>query len=153
VPERPALAYDDRAVKRAHRRVYEAAGTGVVHGLVVRAKRTAGKAWQFATVVLSVEEHTALEERRKPIDAAVEEELGRLAEVPGLQWIWFGRRGRNQPSELVIKHDGVELRPPTGVLAAIMAKADDLYRAVGLEPIVLKWVLEDDEVDFMEHFE
>lgn len=152
-PAKPFIAHDEHAITELHWRVHRAS-EGTLYAIVIHAKCSNEGVWKLRTKLVSVAEHDALVQARRRIDAVVESELRRLTDVPGWEWISFGRNSATLPVKLSrFGQGGRETFEPTANLLAQLSAAEELYRDAGHSLVVAHWALrKEDGLDFREYF-
>jgi hypothetical protein len=121
-------------------------GQGILYGVILSAARQAvGGPWVVTPKLVSRAEYAALLDRRTPIDQRIGELLTEHAGDERLIFIAYGQPKAGQPPRLRKSATGqlVTLdRDPR--LDTLFDHACALYRAAGLEPVILNWTRADD---------
>lgn len=152
-PSKPFIDYDKHAITQIHWRVHKAS-EGTLHSIVIHAERTAEGGWKSRTKLVSVAEHDALVQARRPIDANVEAELRRWTNVPNWERVSFGRSSPTLPVKLLrSSRSARDFFEPSAELMAQLAAAEKLYADAGHKLLVADWTLRGGGLDFREYFE
>jgi hypothetical protein len=154
-PIRPNFDLDeDREIAKLHKRLLTS-GQGILYGVILSAARQAvGSPWVATPKLVSRAEYAALLDRRTPIDQRVGELLAGHAGDERLIFIAYGQPTAGQPPRLRKSATGqLVTLDPDSRLDALFDQACSLYRAAGLEPVILNWTRADDHtLNVQDHY-
>jgi hypothetical protein len=159
-PDKPPFDLENDRIDALHRKVYEVAGKGVIHSVIVHAWRANSKTktWEARSRAVTMDEHDALAKARKPIDEEIERELRTIAASEPWEMMSFGKSTR-QPAPRLSRRPPeaklVRLEAPAALLE-LFTRAERVYQERNLELVVAFWTLENGKskkIAFREYFE
>jgi hypothetical protein len=145
-PGPPALELEQSdEIEKLHKKLLSS-GDGILHGVILSAARDrVGSPWAVTPKLVSRAENAALLEKRQPIDQRVRELLDEHAGNQKLIFIAYGQPRPGQPPRLRKSATGQLITLDADPrLEALFDQARELYRAAGLEPIILDWTRAED---------
>jgi hypothetical protein len=145
-PAPPLFNLDRRnEIKKLHSNLLSS-GEGILHGVILSAARdNVGSPWAITPKLVSRAEYSALLDKRQPIDRRIRELLDEHAGDQKLVFIAYGQPKAGQPARLRKSATGQLITLDADPrLEALFNEARELYRAAGLEPIILNWTRADD---------
>jgi hypothetical protein len=153
-PALPALELDQSdEIEKLHKKLLSS-GDGILYGVILSAARdSVGAAWAVTPKLVSRAEYSALLDKRQPIDRRVRELLDEHAGDQKLIFIAYGQPKAGQPPRLRKSATGQLITLDADPrLEALFNEARELYRAAGLEPIILNWTRAEDHSLNVEDF-
>jgi hypothetical protein len=153
-PARPPFDLDQSyEIGKLHKKLLSS-GDGILYGVILSAARdSVGAAWAVTPKLVSRAEYSALLDKRRPIDQRIRELLDEHAGDQKLIFIAYGQPKAGQPPRLRKSATGQLITLDADPrLEALFNEARELYRAAGLEPIILNWTRAEDHSLNVEDF-
>jgi hypothetical protein len=152
-PGLPPFNLDEGEIRKLHMKLL-CSGQGHLYGVILSAARdTIGSPWAITPKLVSRAEYEALLAKRRLIDQRIGELLAECAGDEELRFIAYGQPEAGKPPLLRKSAMGQRiLLDADPRLEVLFAEAQALYRAAGLDPIILNWGLHEGDLEVKDYF-